>query len=202
MSEGRDRILKAAEDLFGTHGFDRISVRDIADRAKVNKALIFYHFNSKDELFETVLLNYFESHTEALRESWDATGTLRERVHRMIDAYVDFIVNHRSWPKLVQHVAATEHGEHIPTVQRGLAPMIEWAVQTFGEIAPNEGPTSVRNLFETVAGSVLHHFTYASVLAPMWNGEPLNEAHIAERRAHLHWLVDVLLDAVESGAHL
>ncbi|TXD36034.1 TetR/AcrR family transcriptional regulator [Lujinxingia vulgaris] len=202
MSEGRDRILKAAEDLFGTYGFDRISVRDIAERAEVNKALIFYHFNSKDELFETVLLHYFESHTEALRDAWEATGTLRDRVHNMIDGYVDFIVEHRNWPKLVQHVAATEHSEHIPTVRRGLTPMIAWANETFGEIAPDEGPLSVRNLFETVAGSVLHHFTYASVLAPMWQDKPLAEEHIAERRAHLHWLVDVLLDAVESRAHL
>ncbi|RAL24839.1 hypothetical protein DL240_01100 [Lujinxingia litoralis] len=200
MSEGRDRILLAAEELFGTYGFDRVSVRDIAERAEVNKALIFYHFNSKDELFETVLLGYFESHTEALREAWTTPGPMRERLHTMIDAYVDFIAHHRAWPRLVQHVAATDHSEHIPTVQRGLQPMFEWVSEVLDELATDEGPLSRRNLFETVAGSVLHHFTYASVLAPMWGGDPLSQANVDERRAHLHWLVDVLLNALEERA--
>lgn len=57
--ESRDKILKSAEELFSSKGFDGTSVREIAELAGVNKALIFYYFKSKEEilqcLFDTLI---------------------------------------------------------------------------------------------------------------------------------------------------
>ena len=39
----------------------------------------------------------------------------------------------------------------------------------------------------------LNYFTYAPALEGAWDGDPLAPEGIAERRAHLHWLVDTLL---------
>jgi AcrR family transcriptional regulator len=50
----RDRILDAAEQLFGAHGYDSVSLRDISTRASVNLGLFHYHFGGKDGLFEEV----------------------------------------------------------------------------------------------------------------------------------------------------
>jgi AcrR family transcriptional regulator len=50
----RDRILDAALDLFGERGLTGTTVRDIAERAKVNVAAISYHFGGKDELYRAV----------------------------------------------------------------------------------------------------------------------------------------------------
>lgn len=50
-----DRILDAAEELFGTGTFDGVSTRDISGRAGVNLALLSYHFGSKEALFERVV---------------------------------------------------------------------------------------------------------------------------------------------------
>lgn len=46
----RGRIRDAALALFGSHGFDGASVRDIAERAGVSPALVMHHFGSKDAL--------------------------------------------------------------------------------------------------------------------------------------------------------
>lgn len=46
----RQRLLDAAIELFGTHGFDGVSVRDISSAAGANGAAITYHFGTKDEL--------------------------------------------------------------------------------------------------------------------------------------------------------
>jgi AcrR family transcriptional regulator len=51
----RDRIMDAAERLFGDHGFDAVSTRDIAAAAKVNLGLLQYHFKGKEPLFEAVV---------------------------------------------------------------------------------------------------------------------------------------------------
>lgn len=196
MASGKESILSAAEELFGAHGFDRISVRDIADHAGVNKALIFYHFNSKDELFETVLLKYFADHHRALNSAWSMEGDIRQRLHGVIDAYIDFMIENHAWPRLVQQISATQHKTFLPIVQRGLIPLVRWSEEVLDGVAPKKGPTSAYHLFETISGAVLHHFTHAPVLAPVWDQTPLAPHVIEERRQHLHWLVDIIVDDI------
>ena len=50
----RDRILRTAERLFAERGFSNVSVRELAGEAKVNIALIGYHFTSKEGLLSEV----------------------------------------------------------------------------------------------------------------------------------------------------
>lgn len=50
----RSRILDVAEDLFAEQGFDRVSIRDITKRARVNLAAINYHFGGKEDLIAAV----------------------------------------------------------------------------------------------------------------------------------------------------
>jgi AcrR family transcriptional regulator len=50
----RSRILDVAEKLFGEHGLERVSIRDITTQAKVNLAAVNYHFGSKEDLIAAV----------------------------------------------------------------------------------------------------------------------------------------------------
>lgn len=52
--DSRERILNAAERLFAEHGFDKTSVDSIAVESGVNKAVIYYHFESKAEIVRTI----------------------------------------------------------------------------------------------------------------------------------------------------
>jgi AcrR family transcriptional regulator len=52
----KDRILDAAEALFMEHGFEATSLRSITAAAGVNLAAVNYHFGSKEELFQAVLM--------------------------------------------------------------------------------------------------------------------------------------------------
>src|SRR5260221_10628978 len=49
------RILDAAEERFSHHGIYGVSIRDIADAAGVDTALLHYHFADKDGIYEAVL---------------------------------------------------------------------------------------------------------------------------------------------------
>ncbi|GAA4377892.1 TetR/AcrR family transcriptional regulator [Actinomadura verrucosospora] len=51
----RRRILDAARDLFGEHGYDGVTVRMIAGHAEANTALVHRYFGSKAALFGEVL---------------------------------------------------------------------------------------------------------------------------------------------------
>lgn len=51
----RDKILDAAEALFGERTFDTVSLRDITQRANVTLALASYHFGTKERLFAEIV---------------------------------------------------------------------------------------------------------------------------------------------------
>ena len=50
-SNARERILAAATDEFGEHGYDASTTRAIATRAGVDPALLHHHFGTKADLF-------------------------------------------------------------------------------------------------------------------------------------------------------
>ena len=56
----RERILNAAEELFAQRGFDGVTVRQIMRKAEADVALAYYHFKSKRDLFDAVLLRHAE----------------------------------------------------------------------------------------------------------------------------------------------
>src|SRR5215831_11315124 len=51
----RQEILLAAMDLFAKKGFRGTTTRDLASQADVNEAIIFRHFNNKEELYSAIL---------------------------------------------------------------------------------------------------------------------------------------------------
>jgi AcrR family transcriptional regulator len=53
--ESKTAILDAAEKIFATAGFDSVSLREIAFKARVPLGLTTYHFGSKEGLFEAVI---------------------------------------------------------------------------------------------------------------------------------------------------
>ncbi len=193
-TEAAQRILEAADDLFCRNGYDGVSVRDVAQAAGVQKASVFYHFQTKDTLFEAVLQRYYAAHERALEDSFSGEGPLAERIHRVIDGYLDFMETHDRYPRLVQGILASGNEAQLPFIERSLRPLFEWTERALGEFAPNEGPLAPRQMFLTFSAAVVNYFTYAPALASVWGVDPLGEQGLAERRAHLHWLVDLMLE--------
>ncbi|AEV28721.1 transcriptional regulator [Sphaerochaeta pleomorpha str. Grapes] len=63
-TEAKDRILATSIKLFSQKGFDGTSVNLIAQEAKVNKALIYYYFKSKEEILDRMIQSLFDGMTE------------------------------------------------------------------------------------------------------------------------------------------
>ena len=76
----RERILQLADDLFAEHGYPRVSMRMVAVAAGVTKPALYYHFRSKDALFEECLLAAQRRLGERLRLATAVGGNLRERI--------------------------------------------------------------------------------------------------------------------------
>ena len=104
MEDSRSKILKSSAKLFVQNGYDGTSVRQIAQDAGVNVAMISYYFKSK----EGVLIDLITETAKKLREKKEKIERLdlepRERVTKLFLAITDHFVDH----DLVGYVFGTE----------------------------------------------------------------------------------------------
>ena len=56
----KQKLIDAAIEVFSEKGFDGARVDEIAARANINKAMLYYYFNSKEKLFEELIKQYKE----------------------------------------------------------------------------------------------------------------------------------------------
>jgi len=120
----RERILDAADHIFGSIGFDAATTREIAERSGVNKALIHYYFKSKDGLLADLLEGYYARLTETLSAILlRPTGSLRERVGDLVGGYLDFLHANRNFVRIVHREASGGH--HMDLVADRTLPLFE-----------------------------------------------------------------------------
>ena len=55
----RERIQQVALELFAEQGYERTSLREIAERLGVTKAALYYHFKSKEDIVRSFTEDYF-----------------------------------------------------------------------------------------------------------------------------------------------
>ncbi|MCA9596290.1 MAG: TetR/AcrR family transcriptional regulator [Myxococcales bacterium] len=192
-----ERILDAADELFSTRGFAAVSMRDVADQAGVKKASVFYHHGSKSVLFDKVLERYYDAHVLALSRAADGEGSVAERLHRLIDAYLDFIEDHQRYVRLVQMEIASA-SENLPRIRHGLALISDRVAAILDGLVPETGPLAARHFFVTFSGIVNAYHLYAPALAPTWGEDPLAAGPRRERREHVHWIADALLERLQA----
>ncbi len=96
-ADTRERILDVAQELFIRQGYDKTSLRDIADRLQVTKAALYYYFERKDDILVELHLRLHAIGTNLLDELEAAPdGPARVAIWpRLADEMIDFMVEHR-----------------------------------------------------------------------------------------------------------
>ncbi len=90
----KDRILDVAEILFAEKGYEGTSVRDIAQQADVNIAMISYYFGSKEKLLSALITTRAENSTLQLEElGRDPAMDPWTKLDNMVEFYVERFFN-------------------------------------------------------------------------------------------------------------
>jgi AcrR family transcriptional regulator len=99
----RDRILDAALDLFIEKGYDKTSLREIAEQLGFTKAALYYHFESKADILMALHQRLHELGFEALLALGDEAPTLaswrallNDVVAQMLDNRKIFLLHERN----------------------------------------------------------------------------------------------------------
>lgn len=98
----RSTILAAALAEFAGHGLAGARMDAIASAARVNKALLYYYFRSKDELYAAVLDEFFQRLQARIGRALDSGGSAGERVLLYARAHFDSVSESRHYARLFQ----------------------------------------------------------------------------------------------------
>lgn len=112
ISDKQAHILKKAEELFATKGFNAASVRDISRAAKVNLAMISYYFGSKEKLIETLF-------KERMREGLEKATPLltnkdlspMQKLEMMVDSYCNRLATYTNFYRSVMVAQLTKNNK-------------------------------------------------------------------------------------------
>jgi AcrR family transcriptional regulator len=96
-AETRERILDVAQELFTRQGYEKTSLRDIADRLAITKAALYYYFERKEDILLELHLRLHAMGTSLLDELEAAPdGPARVALWpRLADEMIDFMVENR-----------------------------------------------------------------------------------------------------------
>ena len=89
--ETKDRIIRAAGEVFGEHGFHGTTIRQITHKAGVNVAAVNYHFRDKSELYHRVLREA-KCFTSGLAEL-ESAGEPEDRLSAFITSFVERLLD-------------------------------------------------------------------------------------------------------------
>jgi AcrR family transcriptional regulator len=102
FNEKQQAIISIAEKLFSVNGFDGTSVRDIAQEAGVNVAMISYYFGSKEKLMEAVFeqkTNVMRLKVENLLQNTELSSL--DKLYTLIDDYVNKFMHQQQFQKIM-----------------------------------------------------------------------------------------------------
>jgi AcrR family transcriptional regulator len=91
-TDTRSRVQKVALELFAEHGYEKTSLREIAERLGVTKAALYYHFKSKEDIVHSLTDDYFAEIDALLDWAKDQPRGDATRL-AILDRYVGIVIS-------------------------------------------------------------------------------------------------------------
>ena len=184
----RSRILDVAEQLFGEHGFDRVSIRDITKRARVNLAAINYHFGSKEDLiaaiFERRVVPVNEARLAALDEV-ERSAKKNPRLEDILEAFIRPTVQcsfgtpkgGEAFSKLFGRCLSEPSPEVETLLKRQFEPLVERLNTALMKALPGLSRSEIFWCLKFTFGALHHWLLTRDKFLPTW----LKEADVEEQ---------------------
>jgi TetR/AcrR family transcriptional regulator len=195
----RRAILGTAEEQFAKHGFDGVSLGQIAAAADLSRGTPSYFFGSKEQLYQAVLEQVFSDREEATREAcrplvaWAADDdgeSLGRPMTEAVEGYIEFLLQRPSFLKLIQReeLAGGARLQSVPRESRAIEEAFEAVLSVAGkrELKAFSVADAVLVFISLTFSPMTQRSTFMVSLE-----RDLNEPKA--RRAHVQLTVDQLL---------
>jgi AcrR family transcriptional regulator len=172
--EGQEALLRAARELMAEKGLPRVTLREVAERAGVQPALVHYYFAGKRGLLRAVTTAVAGRMALALREAAAAPGGTEERVRRFVRAAVEVFAEEPYAPRLLAEQVLFGEAEAIEEFVEGYARHNLALVRGLLEEGVRRGDLRAVDpmfLVPSILGGCIFFFLAAPVIARLWKIE-------------------------------
>ena len=183
-SDSRALILAAAERVFAQSGFAGARTDDIAAKAGVNKALLYYYFKSKEALYDAVLEDHFREFNRQALEVLTGPGSAREVLLRYISMHFDFISERHRHASLFQQFMSAGGKRSEELVRQYFTPRIK-AFGALLERGMSDGEFRRSDRFHTalsIVALIVFYFSAEPVLRMLGYPDPYSEQNLKLRK--------------------
>jgi TetR/AcrR family transcriptional regulator len=205
----RKAILRAAIREFSTHGLAGARTDAIAESAKVNKALLYYYFKSKNALYTAAIEEVSATAAERALAALDAKHSAGERLLRTAVNHFDRILTERDFQNLMQQeMVRMRRGESeaMPTMVEGVfKPLMKKLDEAIHEGIKKGELCQVDwlQIVYSVLGANVLYFLSAPMMRLVLPFDPFTRAAIeARRKAAVQYLGSALFVDRAHGARL
>ena len=194
----KQKILDSALEEFSKHGLAGSRVEQIAERAGVNKAMLYYHYSSKENLYQEVIESIFRVATERLSEILITPQSLEEIFKEMIEFYTDLFNSQPAFtPILIRELANSESSmiENIAEIiSVSGAPVQIKRLIAAGEKKGHLRPINIRHAIVLFLSLNIGYFVCAPIMDRVWNIKN-RDKFIRERKKEV---LDIFLNGIKS----
>jgi TetR/AcrR family transcriptional regulator len=183
----RAAILNAALEEFAHEGVTGARTDEIARRAGVNKALLYYYFKGKEALYEAVLDEVFSGVRAVIHHALSQDLPPRRKLAAYIAAHFDYIASHPPYHRLV-HAEFLRAGRDPSRIERVakqyFRPVFSElsALLKDGEQSGDFRRVNPVHFIPSMISVIVFYFTTAPIMRVMTGGDPLSPERLAERR--------------------
>ncbi|WP_415718670.1 TetR/AcrR family transcriptional regulator [Maridesulfovibrio sp.] len=110
----KERILLAAQEQFGEHGYTDTTLKMVADHAGVASGLVSHYYGNKDNLFLEAGGELIDQMLGVLTDKANKGGNGLEALGIFVQAYFDFTESHRTtFPTLLRSSPFSDEYPHL-----------------------------------------------------------------------------------------
>ena len=190
--QGEELILKVAEEVFATRGFQGATVTEIGKCAGIPKANVHYYFSSKEKLYQRVIEDVFETWLRAA-EKFEDFDDPREALTSYISAKMDLSRSRpngsKVWANEVIHGAPVIRGYLKNRLQKWVVSRETWIQRWIDQ--GKMRPINPRYLMYMIWATTQHYADFNTQIAVLNGGKNLSEEKFEEAKKTV---IDIILN--------
>ena len=141
-NEKLNAVLSASSALFARKGFERATIRDVAQATGISLAGLYYYFKSKEELLFLIQFRAFDTICEKLKEIIQNETDPQTCLYSMIEMHFEYFIRNMNDLKICSREIESLKGEFYKTVAEKRKEYFELAQSIFEKISDKSGDSS------------------------------------------------------------
>lgn len=196
----KKRIIKSALTMFALKGFDAVRVDDIARNAHCNKAMIYYHFSSKRELYQSILEDILKDMLDQMNPIFGSTVQPAQKLRLVLSSFIDRYNENDEFIRLMMREVLA-NGKNLRSESKNLMRTFFMCTQKIIKEGQESGQILQGNpilIYRMLIGSIIFYFISRPIPEAILNidGDETEETHRENKKI----ILDMLMRGIQNDS--